>query len=109
MLMHRRAWKSTVAPIALVLVLGLGCKKTKQDPFPASGAIAGWQKTGATRVFEAKDLWQYIDGDAEQYIQAGVVSTSTADYKYHGQSRGGRSTCTPWGRPTARARFLRRV
>jgi hypothetical protein len=30
-------------------------------------------------------LWQYIDGDAEQYISAGVVSTSTSDYKYQGQ------------------------
>jgi hypothetical protein len=30
-------------------------------------------------------LWQYIDGDSEQYIQAGVVSTSTSDYKYRGQ------------------------
>jgi len=30
-------------------------------------------------------LWQYIDGDAEQYISAGVVTTSTSDYKYQGQ------------------------
>jgi hypothetical protein len=30
-------------------------------------------------------LWQYIDGDAEQYISAGVVSTSTSDYKYKGE------------------------
>jgi hypothetical protein len=29
-------------------------------------------------------LWQYIDGDAEQYISAGIVSTSTSDYKYQG-------------------------
>ena len=35
-------------------------------------------------MFAAKDLWQYIDGDAEQYIQAGVVSTSTSDYNYKG-------------------------
>lgn len=62
-----------------------GCKKAKSDPFPASGAIAGWDKTSDTRVFAAKDLWQYIDGDAEQYISAGVVSTSTSDYKYQGQ------------------------
>ena len=55
------------------------------DPFPASDAIAGWQKTSETRVFAAKDLWQYIDGDAEQYISAGVVTTSTSDYKYQGQ------------------------
>ncbi|MGB7547892.1 MAG: DUF6599 family protein [Terracidiphilus sp.] len=64
---------------------GTGCKKSKIDPFPASGAVAGWQKTSDTRTFAAKDLWQYIDGDAEQYISAGVVSTSTSDYKYQGQ------------------------
>lgn len=78
--------KFTVA--VLVVLLGLcvfGCKGKKGDPFPASGAIAGWQKTGDTRVFAAKDLWQYIDGDSEQYLQAGVVSTSTADYKYQNQ------------------------
>ena len=69
-----------------------GCRRRSQDarrshvdPFPASGAVAGWEKTSDTRVFAAKDLWQYIDGDAEQYIPAGVVSTSTSDYKYQGQ------------------------
>ena len=64
---------------------GAGCKKKAVDPFPAPGAVAGWEKTSDTRVFAAKDLWQYIDGDAEQYIQAGVVSTSTSDYKYQNQ------------------------
>ena len=64
---------------------GTGCKKKAVNPFPASGAIAGWEKTGDTRTFAAKDLWQYIDGDAEQYNAAGVVTTSTADYKYQGQ------------------------
>jgi len=63
----------------------VGCKKAAPDPFPATNAVAGWEKTGETRTFAAKDLWQYIDGDAEQYIKAGVVSTSTADYKYQGQ------------------------
>src|ERR1035437_5239788 len=64
---------------------GTGCKKKASDAFPATGAVAGWEKTSETRVFEAKDLWQYIDGDAEHYISAGVVSTSTSDYKYQGQ------------------------
>jgi hypothetical protein len=63
----------------------MGCKKKVSDPFPASDKVAGWQKTSETRVFAAKDLWQYIDGDAEQYISAGVVTTSTSDYKYQGQ------------------------
>jgi hypothetical protein len=75
-----------VAAVAiLVVVVSVGCKKKHADPFPASGAIAGWEKTSETRVFAAKDLWQYIDGDAEQYISAGVVSTSTSDYKFQGQ------------------------
>jgi hypothetical protein len=47
--------------------------------------VAGWEKTSDTRIFAAKDLWQYIDGDAEQYISGGVVSAATSDYKYKGQ------------------------
>lgn len=79
-------WKWAIAVIVIVAAtVGTGCKKKASDPFPASNAVAGWQKTSDTRVFAAKDLWQYIDGDAEQYISAGVVSTSTSDYKYQGQ------------------------
>jgi hypothetical protein len=62
-----------------------GCKKHQADPFPASGAVAGWNKTSETRTFAAKDLWQYIDGDADQYVSAGVISTSTSDYKFQNQ------------------------
>lgn len=82
-----KKWMCTaVAAIAIwAMVVATGCRKNKIDPFPASGTVSGWEKTGDTRVFAAKDLWQYIDGDAEQYIQAGVVSTSTSDYKYQGQ------------------------
>ncbi len=79
-------WNIAIVALAIAaLAAGAGCKKQAVDPFPASGAVAGWQKTSDTRVFAAKDLWQYIDGDAEEYIQAGVVSTSTSDYKYQGQ------------------------
>jgi hypothetical protein len=71
--------------ILTIFATGTGCKKKVANPFPASGAVAGWEKSSETRTFEPKDLWQYIDGDSEQYIQAGVVSTSTSDYKYKGQ------------------------
>ncbi len=75
--------KAVVVAIAMIaLDCFSGCKKQPADPFPASGEIAGWQKTGDTRVFKANDLWQYIDGDSEQYVKAGVVSTATADYNY---------------------------
>jgi hypothetical protein len=76
---------AVVAIALLVSVSGTGCKKKATDAFPASNAVAGWEKVSETRVFAAKDLWQYIDGDAEQYISAGVVSTSTSDYKFKGQ------------------------
>jgi hypothetical protein len=71
--------------MAMVAVPGTGCKKHQVNPFPESGAVTGWQKTDETRTFAAKDLYQYIDGDAEQYLSAGVVTTSTSDYKYNGQ------------------------
>ncbi len=79
-------WRWAVAAMTMIAAAaGTGCKKKAADPFPASDAVAGWQKTGETRVYAAQDLYQYIDGDAEQYISAGVVSTSTSDYKYQGQ------------------------
>lgn len=73
---------AVAALLVLAVATGTGCKKAQYDPFPPSGAIANWQKTGETRVYAAKDLWQYIDGDAEQYIKAGVVSAATSGYTY---------------------------
>ena len=79
-------WFVGALVIALFAAVAVsGCKKKNANPFPASSAVQGWEKTSETRTFEPKDLWQYIDGDSEQYIQAGVVSTSTSDYKYQGQ------------------------
>jgi len=49
---------------------------------PESGEAPGWTKTGETRLFEAADLWKYVDGDAERYLRAGVRRTLTASYKY---------------------------
>lgn len=81
-----RCYTFTAVALAIVAIVAIsGCKKKTTNLLPASGAVAGWEKSSETRVFEAKDLWQYIDGDAEQYVQAGVVSTSTSDYRYQGQ------------------------
>jgi hypothetical protein len=53
------------------------------DFFPASNAVPGWAKFGETRTFEASHLWEYIDGDADKYVQAGVVKTLTNDYRFN--------------------------
>ena len=80
-----KGWMFAVVAGAVLATIFAGCKSSKVNPFPPSAAVKGWEKTGETRTFAAKDLYQYIDGDAEQYIAAGVISTSTADYKYNGQ------------------------
>jgi hypothetical protein len=66
------------------LLLGCGAKPGARPApvFPQSNEIPGWSKVGETRTFEAANLWQYIDGDAEKYIQAGVQKTLTANYRY---------------------------
>jgi polyferredoxin len=56
------------------------------DLFPASNTAPGWVKAGEARTFEAADLWQYVDGDADKYVQAGVVKTLTSDYRFNGKS-----------------------
>jgi hypothetical protein len=53
--------------------------------FPKTGEVAGWSQKGAPRTFEAAVLWRYIDGDAERYVQAGVVRTFSADYRHGDQ------------------------
>jgi hypothetical protein len=50
--------------------------------FPQSNEVGQWTKVGETRTFKADDLWQYIDGDADKYIRAGVLATLTANYRY---------------------------
>ena len=85
MIFRSKSWMLAAVAVAVVTVAATGCKKAQVDAFPASGAVAGWDKTSDTRVFAPKDLYQYIDGGADQYISAGVVSTSTSDYKYQGQ------------------------
>ena len=56
------------------------------DFYPASNSVPGWVKSSETRTFEASHLWEYIDGDADKYVQAGVVKTLTSDYRFNGKT-----------------------
>jgi hypothetical protein len=81
----RTNWIHILTGLLLVSTMAvMGCHKKAANPFPETGKIADWEKSGETRTFDAANLWQYIDGDSEQYIQAGVITTSTSDYKYKG-------------------------
>ena len=75
---------------ALILVLAAmttACgSKEAVNSFPASNSVPGWEKSAETRTYAAADLWKYIDGDADKYVQAGVVKVLTCDYRYQPNS-----------------------
>jgi len=67
----------------IFLVVFVGCRSHPPvDVFPVSNSSPGWVKSSATRTFEAGHLYEYIDGDADKYVQAGVVKTLTSDYRW---------------------------
>jgi hypothetical protein len=70
----------------VLLVLAEGCRHNPVPQsagfFPATNEVLGWATVGQTRTFQADHLWEYIDGDAEKYLQAGVKKTLTTDYRY---------------------------
>lgn len=69
-------------PIALIALVA-GCARRAPDVFPSGEEAAGWTK-GRTRAFAASELWRYVNGDAERYLQAGIERTLTAEYRYRG-------------------------
>ena len=77
----------SLAVILALAALLTGCRsKTPSGTagfFPESNSVQGWVKPSETRTFEASHLWEYIDGDADRYIQAGVVKTFTSDYRFN--------------------------
>jgi len=80
--------KCSPSLVMAVLLMLTGCQHkpaASTNLFVDSGAVPGWTRTPETRTFTPEQLSDYIDGDAEKYIKAGVTSTSTADYKYKDQ------------------------
>ena len=81
--MRNRAGVAVALLLGAGLLFATGCKRAA-SAFPPSGTVAGWDKVGDTRSFSADTLSQYIDGGADQYVDAGVGTTYTSDYKYQG-------------------------
>ena len=78
-----RAALGILLPAMLVLVAGCQHRAAPvANFFPASSEVSGWTKSPEIRTFSPEQLSDYIDGDAEKYLKAGVRSTSTADYKF---------------------------
>lgn len=47
---------------------------------PAESDLSGWKNTAEPRFFEPGNLWEYINGQAELYIQYGFQLVVTSDY-----------------------------
>lgn len=68
-----------------ILSMASGCQRhagSANSFFPNSAEAPGWTVAPEVRTFPADKLSEYIDGDAEKYLKAGVRSASTADYKF---------------------------
>ena len=76
-----------LAAAAAVLAPGCGGKsQANLNPvFPPDGEAPGWIMERQPRVFQAENLWEYIDGDAEKYVQAGFDSVRNAAYRHQGK------------------------
>jgi len=46
------------------------------------GRPQGWTRLGATRTYDASNLWEYLDGGADKYVQAGVLRVASTHYRY---------------------------
>jgi len=85
----RKPYLSKLTPLLIWLALAFAFAACRQHAaltttfFPESNAAPGWTKSPEVRTFAPDHLSDYIDGDAEKYLKAGVKSTSTADYKYN--------------------------
>ena len=67
-----------LAATVLALLVGCGGKATAPLPDKINHA---WQRTGAVREYTAKNLWKYVDGAADRYVQAGLRHVWTGDYR----------------------------
>jgi hypothetical protein len=75
---------AALAALAAALVAGCGGRRAADD-FPRDDEVRGWKMERQPRVFQADNLWQYIDGDAERYLQAGFENVRNAVYQYRGR------------------------
>jgi len=49
---------------------------------PQDNAVSGWSSGEEPRFFNAGDLWEYIDGAAEGYLNFGFEEVVTAEYSH---------------------------
>ena len=87
-LLHRESIRKGLFPVFLVVCIcwGAGCQSrtpsVSTGPFPRTNEVSGWATVGETRTFTAGNLYEYIDGAADKFVQAGLEHAQTTDYRF---------------------------
>jgi hypothetical protein len=90
--------------LVVLAALGTACSAPRQEPapptaaqeatpsnlsdsgqallalLPADGAVTGWTRKEAPRLYGADSLWDFIDGGAEAYLACGFQEVVTSEY-----------------------------
>jgi len=78
-----------VAAMAVAVLLISGCRGETASPqkadikdcIPADSDLRGWERDGETQIFKGEDLYLYIDGGADIYLEYGFAAVAVQDYK----------------------------
>ena len=82
----RLAW---VAVIVMMALGGCGAPEDEgpppQDLLPASGAVAGWERSGELAVYVPDNLFDYLDGQAELFFVYNFEKLAVQEYQRGGE------------------------
>jgi len=87
-LLHRESIKRSLFAVTVVVCIGwvAGCQSKTASVttglFPRANEVSGWAMVGKTRMFTADNLYEYIDGAADKFTQAGLERAQTTDYRF---------------------------
>ena len=88
------SWPIRPAVLAVMMIALAACsggEPTQDEPgltmaaafdLPADGELSGWSLVDDSEHFEADNLWEYINGQADFFIDYGFVRVDTAEYRH---------------------------
>jgi len=75
-----RSWRNWLPALVLAGLASGVAADVKPQALPASGAVSGWSLQGVARSFTPRDLWEYIDGEADLFVGYGFRGLETGQY-----------------------------
>jgi hypothetical protein len=80
-----RKWLAWVIVVVMMALGGCGAPSGKgpvpEDLLPASGAVAGWERSGEVQVYAPDDLFDYMDGQAELFFVYNFERLAVQEYQ----------------------------